>query len=61
MDLAHTLLRMCGRTPFMPKSHDYMGINFNIVVNVLQNEIPKLAEQLEGLLPNDLPTPDQDE
>lgn len=30
--------------------HDYMGINFNIVVNVLQNEVPQLAEQLKGLL-----------
>jgi len=29
--------------------HDYMGINFNIVVNVLHNEIPRLAEQLESL------------
>ncbi len=31
--------------------HDYMGINFNIVVNVLRNEVPQLAEQLIGLLP----------
>ncbi len=29
--------------------HDYMGINFNIVVNVLHNEIPSLAEQLKSL------------
>ncbi len=35
--------------------HDYMGINFNIVVNVLQNEVPKLAEQLQGLLQDDIP------
>jgi uncharacterized protein with HEPN domain len=33
--------------------HGYMGINFNIVVNVLQNEVPRLAEQLRGLLPRD--------
>ena len=33
--------------------HDYMGINFDIVVNVLRNEIPQLAKQLEGLLRGD--------
>ncbi len=35
--------------------HDYMGINFNIVVNVLQNEVPQLAEQLKGLIQGDNP------
>jgi uncharacterized protein with HEPN domain len=32
-----------------------MGINCNIVVNVLQNEVPQLAEQLQGLLLDDIP------
>ena len=36
--------------------HDYMGINFNIVVSVLRNEIPRLAEQLKELLPDDRPS-----
>ena len=35
--------------------HDYMGINFNIVVNVLQNEVPQLAEQLQALLEGEIP------
>ncbi|MEX2443799.1 MAG: HepT-like ribonuclease domain-containing protein [Alkalispirochaeta sp.] len=36
--------------------HDYMGINYNIVVDVLQNEVPQLAKQIEGLLRDDTPT-----
>ena len=36
--------------------HDYMGINFNIVVNVLQYEVPRLADQLERLLRGGGPT-----
>ena len=30
--------------------HDYMGINFNIVVDVLNNEIPVLRGQIETIL-----------
>jgi uncharacterized protein with HEPN domain len=41
--------------------HDYMGINFNIVVNVLQNEIPRLSEQLKGLLQGDIPKKSENE
>ena len=33
--------------------HGYMGINYNIVMNVLQHEVPRLANQLESLLPSD--------
>ncbi len=33
--------------------HDYMGINFNIVVNVLQVEVPQLANQIERLIQSD--------
>lgn len=33
--------------------HEYMGINFNIVLNVLNVEIPRLAIQLEVLLNED--------
>jgi len=36
--------------------HDYMGINFNIVVNVLHHEIPRLAEQLKNLHWDDTPS-----
>lgn len=41
--------------------HDYMGINFNIVVNVLHNEIPRLADQLDRLLRGDGPTKNANE
>jgi uncharacterized protein with HEPN domain len=30
--------------------HGYMGINYNIVVNVLQNEVPVLKRQIVPLM-----------
>ncbi len=41
--------------------HDYMGVNFNIVVNVLKNEVPLLERQLERLLPGGNSTKNTDE
>lgn len=41
--------------------HEYMGVNYNIVVDVLTSEVPRLIEQLEGLVPDDYPTQNVDE